>query len=566
MNHTLRILCLLTACAATVVPACAQWTTQTIALQPGWNAVFLEVQPEPRQCDQLFAGTPVLSAWAWNRRFSPVQFIQDPNSLVPGDPDWLVWTPAAIKNLFILEGGRSYLIRISGAATFNWQLSGRPAARRIDWISDSLNLVGFGIDGQSPPTFAKFFAGSAAHAGQPVYRLNAGGLWQPITDPATATLQRGEAFWIRCVGQSSFAGPLRILFEQGTALNYGKTLNELRLRIRNESGAPRSFTVQQLPSTAVPNTNHPPLAGAVALSYFRMNLASNEYGFVPLPSPLANLVVASGEERELRLAVRRADMAPAPPGALYQSLLEITEPLGVRQLIGVTSEGLQTGTTHRRAGLWVGSAVIQRVGQGRNATEATNPVPVATECQFRLIVHVDALGQARLLQQAVQAWQEATESQPGRTLLLSDASKLTNYPSVQFRRRFSSAAFASPGPVPLSGSGEFGANLLTGTVLTGYDDALNPFKHRYHPDHDNLNAAYSAGLAAGEESFTITREVTLQFTADDPDGLHSPGWADSQLGGVYRERMSGVHRYPLSMEGTFRLHRASRLSELNPAN
>ena len=30
-----------------VIPAEAQWTSQTITLQPGWNAVFLEVQPEP---------------------------------------------------------------------------------------------------------------------------------------------------------------------------------------------------------------------------------------------------------------------------------------------------------------------------------------------------------------------------------------------------------------------------------------------------------------------------------------------------------------------------------------
>jgi hypothetical protein len=238
----------------------------------------------------------------------------------------------------------------------------------------------------------------------------------------------------------------------------------------------------------------------------------------------------------------------------------------VRQIIGVTSEGLQSGAIHRRAGLWVGIAAIQKVGQGGNVNDATNPVPTATECQLRLIVHVDAHGQARLLSQAVQAWQEGAENRPGRTLLLSEAARMTNYPSVQFRRRFSSAAFASPGPVLLSGSGEFGANVLTGIVTTGYDDALNPFKHRYHPDHDNLNAGYSAVLANGEESFTITRQVTLQFTSDDPDGWHLPGWGDSQLGGIYRETIAGVHRYPLAVAGTFQLHRASLVSDLNPTN
>ena len=553
---------------ALAVSAHAQWTTQTLSLQPGWNAVFLEIQPEPRQCDQLFAGMPIESAWAWNRRFSPVQFIQDPTSLIAGDPDWLVWTPSAIKNLFILEGGRAYLVKVSGTSAVNWQLVGRPAPRRIDWISDSLNFVGFSIDPQSPPTYASFFAGSAAHAGQPIYRLNASGQWQLLANPANATLQSGQAFWIRCAGQSSFAGPLKLMFEQGNALNYGKTLIELRLRIKNESEAVKSFTVQQLASAAPPNVNHPPLAGPVPLSYFRMNLASNEYGFVPLPSPLANLQVAAGEERELRLAVRRADMTPAAPGALYQSLLQVTEPSGVRLRIGVTSEGMPGGTTHPRAGLWVGTAALQKVSQGNNANAASNAVPTATEFQFRVIVHVDALGQARLLQQAVQVWREGDENQPGRTLLLSDTSQMTNYPgaSLQFRRRFSSAAFAISAPVLFSGSGEFGANTLTATVATGYDAILNPFKHRYHPDHDNLNASYNALLSHGEESFDISRNVTLQFTSDDPDGLHLPGWGDSRLGGIYRETISGVHRYPLRAEGTFRLHRASLLAELNPSN
>ncbi len=53
------------------LPALAQWTTQTIPLRPGWNAVFLEVQPEPRECEALFSGLPIESAWGWNKRFFP---------------------------------------------------------------------------------------------------------------------------------------------------------------------------------------------------------------------------------------------------------------------------------------------------------------------------------------------------------------------------------------------------------------------------------------------------------------------------------------------------------------
>ena len=44
-------------------PLCpAQWSTQTITLKPGWNAVFLELElepePEPKDCAMVFKNLP----------------------------------------------------------------------------------------------------------------------------------------------------------------------------------------------------------------------------------------------------------------------------------------------------------------------------------------------------------------------------------------------------------------------------------------------------------------------------------------------------------------------------
>src|SRR4051794_38646892 len=94
----------------------AQWTTQTISLRSGWNAVYLEIQPEQSDCDVLLAGLPIETVWRWNRRFSSVQFIQDPNQLIREPDAWLVWIPAnhpaaGRSTLFILEGGVPYLIK-----------------------------------------------------------------------------------------------------------------------------------------------------------------------------------------------------------------------------------------------------------------------------------------------------------------------------------------------------------------------------------------------------------------------------------------------------------------------
>ena len=79
--------------ALTSASAWAQWSKQTLTLQPGWNAVFLELTPEPQDCDSIFAGLPIESVWKWSKSFSTVQFISNPDELLPESPDWLHYTP-----------------------------------------------------------------------------------------------------------------------------------------------------------------------------------------------------------------------------------------------------------------------------------------------------------------------------------------------------------------------------------------------------------------------------------------------------------------------------------------
>ncbi|MCL4788524.1 MAG: hypothetical protein KJ070_17315 [Verrucomicrobia bacterium] len=163
MRQTTMLLAVAAALALTADSGRAQWTTQTIPLRPGWNAVHLQVQPDPADCDALFASLPVESVWLWNRRHAPVQFIQDTNSLVPGNPDWLMYLPpthakAEQTTLFRLLGGKCYLIKFASTATpTNWVVLGRPLNTSTVWLTDSFNLAGVAVDLQSPPTFRSFF-------------------------------------------------------------------------------------------------------------------------------------------------------------------------------------------------------------------------------------------------------------------------------------------------------------------------------------------------------------------------------------------------------------------------
>jgi hypothetical protein len=595
--------------------ALAQWTNQTILLRPGWNAVFLEIQPEPSECDAVFAGVPVESVWAWNRRFTPVQFIQDPEQLIPGQPDWLIYLPTshlarATMNLFALQGNRAYLIKLpDNASQLSWTFSGRPLTRRIEWLSDSFNFAGFQVEAINTPTFQNFFASSPAHAGQRVYRL-VNGLWSLVTSPATTRLARGEAYWIFTRGQSTFTGPLDVAVEQGYGLDYGRILTEQTLTIRNNSATTNTVTVRRLGSRLPPGSEYPALAGAVPLNFFQLNLAQNQVDaqWLPLPSPLT-MVLRPGQEWNLRLEAQRAAMASftPPPGVtdvLYQSLLEVSDGAGSRRLVGVTARGLQTfpaggaglraaggapPAVHLRAGLWVGSAAINKVNQPANVGAPNAPVSTASEFQFRLLVHVDNNGQARLLQKVIQMWKDGTLTTdsnglqvvdvPGRFVLVTEDRFIPSFTGATLRdgepvgRRLSSAAFGFRAPVSMTGDFGSTSGLLQCSVPVDFDDALNPFKHRFHPDHNNLDDSPQPqplplrtnvhGLRYTAESSSVNRDISLQFTATDPDNLSLAGFGDDQLGGVYRETLTGLHKDALHIEGVFRLQHASRIGVLN---
>ncbi len=611
MNRRFSFLLAIMAACWCALPVRAQWTTQAIPLHAGWNAVYLEVQPAPADCDSVFGALPIESVWAWNQRVSTVQFIQDPSQLLPGQPNWLTYLPPdhparAARSLFALRGGRAYLVKLkSGAAPVTWNAHGQPVVRPIDWVADSFNLLGFPLATNSSSTFQTFFAGSAAQAGQPVYRLNASGQWALVSNPAGTALSAGEAYWVYCQGSSTYPGPLQVELEQRAGLLYGRILTEQTLRIKNTSAANVSVTIRTLPSESPPTTADPLLGGDVPLAYFRVNPALGQFGWVPLTGPVQQTAMAPGQEWVLRLEARRSAMAdfvppPVHHGVLYQSLLEITGGGGARYLVPVSAEGIKfdasrpgaislqgsasvqaPAASDPRAGLWVGAATIAKVNQPASISAPDQPTATASPFQFRLILHVDSAGKVQLLQKVIEMFKEGTlktdpdnpalkvTDQPGRFVLVTDDALISRFSGATLRdgqrvgRRISAPAFGFTNPVPLTGSGGFGSGTLNCQVTLDYEARLNPFKHPYHPDHDNLDDRFEQKLPEGIESFTVTRRIEIQFTAQDPEGLALAGWGDNQLGGIYRETVTGLHSRTLYAEGTFRLTQASRIGLLN---
>jgi hypothetical protein len=571
-------------CAA----AQAQWVTQSISLQPGWNAIFLEVDPSPDECDTVFAGLPVESVWDFNRSVDSPQFVQDPSTLIPGARDWLTWFPpssplAPQSSLFILRDGRSYLIKVaSNAAPVTLTLTGNPSLRRIEWRT-GLNFTGFHVGTNPAPTFGTLFAGEAGLAGQPVYRLGTNGLWTQIATPATVGPRPGEALWVRSISPATRSGTIHVETGARNGFTFRDTASEQTLRIRNTSNSNRVVTVRLLASGAPP-PGEPPLAGPVPVEYRSTNFGAL-FPWVPLTNNLTFAALPPNADWVIRLSVPQARLGSVSPGALYQSILNVSDNAGTRWQIPITAEGAGSsaglaasggGTPlSPHAGLWVGEALINAVSQPAHPGNPALTRPAGGQFPFRVIVHVDEAGNARLLQQVFMVRKPPTlkpdpenegfniVDEPGRTLVLTDEafipSLIGNAPVIG--RRISSAAFAFSQPLALAGP--FGAGTLNGAIGLDYNHPLNPFRHRFHPDHNNLDERYEQTLPEGKESFTVSRSLAFEFTANAPDGQNPPGWGSTETGGIYRETVIGLHRMPVNLSGTFRLLRASRTALLN---
>jgi hypothetical protein len=496
-----------------------------------------------------------------------VEFIQDPSVPVPTQSSWLAYyhgstTPEELQslilsNLHAIHGNTAYLIQRGGTAGVNFPVSGEPVVPRANWKPNSFNLTGFHLAAGSEPTYSDFFSSSPAHAGQEVWVLR-NNAWEKAL--ATEPMQQGEAFWVFCQGSSQFSGPLGVSLEIPGGLLFGTQLDEQDLVIDNDGVAAASVTIT-------------PKSAFSPLHYWHFDTVTGNAEWIPAATPL-NISIPPGESQRLRFGVKRDGLAE---GATELANLEISD--GAQRILVPASV---TGIGY--AGLWVGHAAINRVSEVRKGAE---PLPTGTTFSFRLIVHVDEGGQAHLLSQVIQMWQEGTwkpdpenlgkeiVDQPGHFVLLTKDSLVDAFDAAAMLdgrlvgRRVSSSAFGFADPVAMSGTfGPDGDLVVDPITIDRRTDRLNPFVHRYHPKHFTPAQDESLDWShADEEMFTLDRNITLQFRDHDADGelilgANRLSWGSSTIGGVYSENIDGLHRNTIAIKGTFLLRRVSDVKTL----
>ncbi|MBP7829300.1 MAG: hypothetical protein KA248_05240 [Kiritimatiellae bacterium] len=560
-----RVLWGLLAALCAAGPARGQWISETFYLTNGWNAVYLRGTPWPDTLDAQFAGLPIRAVHRNYLQYDTTQFAESAADLPTRGTEWLIWYPSnsphrVLTTLWKLNGNSPYLIECTTNCT--WTPTGVPVIPARLWLPNTWNFVGLPVNPAGGVTFAEFFEHahnidvSPTPAGGKVFRTKTDGTQQDITSQtAILAINPKEAYWILTEGLSAFIGKI---FAHATlgSLRYPPGVSINSFSLWNTCGSNQQVSVQLVASEASP-AGAPQRVGDVPLLHFEYNYQDGRYEWTPLVQgvPLTK-ELSSNEEWVVTLAVDRSALSEPPStNATWQSVLEVTDEGGTLIRVPVVAEyGAESPYDALWPyGLWVGNVTLDKVTQLADGAES-DPVAAAGELEMRLIVHIGTNGQARLLQQVV----------------LELARSVSGGVTSQFYRlRASDRGLAATGEASRVSSVAFpyGLNVafdgdpqdeLTTSYVLDFNSAVNPFKHLYNPNHDNVSAAGLA-LAEGEESYTISNNVSLVFDPVQPYSPSSSLWnPEEELTGSYVQTMHGLRNETVEVEGRFTLQRVSR--------
>ena len=341
--------------------------------------------------------------------------------------------------------------------------------------------------------------------------------------------------------------------------------------------------------------------------------AATDNGFELVPfEENGRFSLGPGESRTLQLNVKRS-MVPVEgwENTLLVSDGMISENVAVRvdprRTFGGSVNGSPTAPASRRSaataasqavsdmkGLWMGRIRVDGVSQVngyeiirtprtfvnadgvrtnvveisyRSREGETEPTVTPAAMDVEMLVHYDGVN-VRLVSEVFFMREPGAGDAPGNFVLFCNRALMGRYEGVQTRdreqvgRRVSSIAFPLPaadrarGFTPVTGQFKPGSRLSVSLSMDA-NDPLNPFRHRYHPDHDNLSANFRVYQP---EAYSFRRNITLQLSGGIPT-------QDSRMGtelmeGTFVEKIHHLHRNPIVLKGKVEWLRISTIENL----
>jgi len=265
---------------------------QTFNLKPGWNAIYLAVEPANSAVDTVFAGIPWSSVWRFKNKRDQVQFIQDMSEAQWDSAKWLVRWPLKLTNgpangqlnpvafdntLSKVSRHNSYLVHIPGTNSFTLRVQGGQGHLPVRWVTDNYNLTGLPV---SPAPVVVGTAGtpsasnvlSPAPSGAPttaapsvpkvgeflssypelwdgtqsaprgMYRLTAEGIWVPMV--AGDEVKYGEAYWVYAKGAPKTSGSFGLELDYGESLDFPDDNDRRTIKLVNPKSTSTKVRIQ----------------------------------------------------------------------------------------------------------------------------------------------------------------------------------------------------------------------------------------------------------------------------------------------------------------------------------
>ena len=415
----------LTGLVILAAPARAQNVDQTLTLSPGWNAVWLEVQPVdangvPRSPQDVFSN-PAVETIATPKPLSGLSefFASEPGAITTfNQEEWQQWKrndPAGTNNLPLISGNRPYLIQLGGSSPLVLTVAGKVSFFRPAWTPDRYNLIGFGLQGT--PTFDAFFGPSGAkHPVNKIFNLNAAtGNWENVT--GSSQMVSGRAYWIFSSGPSNYMGPVSVDFDLAATgkLDFGGPIDVVAV---GGGPGPIELDLEEIVfSNAGTSQSTPELdlitpdAGLGTLSLYVVNLATTGLAYdrgnqvdssagAGASSSLGKNI-GSGQTAILTLGAQRNWIDNLPRTNLYRLNTGANGAsfwLPIAASPDLVGEPTVPGTSADVVtGLWVGEVNFD---SSTSIVEDGSPIrPASGSSPMRLILHSDGGGAVKLLSQ-----------------------------------------------------------------------------------------------------------------------------------------------------------------------
>lgn len=228
----------------------------------------------------------------------------------------------------------------------------------------------------------------------------------------------------------------------------------------------------------------------------------------------------------------------------------------VNAVRAITPKAVAAGTAASTAALGTGTsdsaATIQNAvfnaalaaALAAPSTSAVDMVSMTNVVNSIVAATVDQLNRVRAKPTTTSADQAKVRKAASDTALLSVSSQVRTIGAIPANQ------------VPLSGSLSAG-NTVRGSFVIGDDHPTNPFRHKFHPDH--------------QYGYEITRNIILTVNPPPTGGsTESGGYGVDRLSGTYQEEIFGLHKplgtsqnIGLRTAGTFTLNRISYKADLN---